>query len=94
VRVRVRYYVLFWLHAGRRREEAVHLLRGATLSHLFGALCERHGPSFTERLVKEGRFHPLCWCLLNGRRLTESELDLPLHDGDEVVLTTPLVVGG
>lgn len=90
----MRYYVLFWLHAGRRREEELELPEGATVETLVAGLGERHGSSFAGKVAEGGRLHPFCWLLLNGRRLERSCLAERLQEGDEVVLTTPLLVGG
>jgi molybdopterin converting factor small subunit len=94
VKVRVRYYVLFWLHAGRLREEEVELPEGATIETLVAGLGERHGASFAESVIADGKLHPFCWLLVNGRRLERSCLHEVVREGDEVVLTTPMVVGG
>jgi molybdopterin converting factor small subunit len=94
VKVRVRYYVLFWLHAGRRREEAVELPDGATVAALVGALGERHGSAFAEQIASDGRLRASCWLLVNRRRLATASLTERLAEGDEVVLTTPMLVGG
>lgn len=94
MRVRVRYYVLFWLHAGRIREEEVELPEGAPVAALLAELGARHGPEFAAKIVGEEGLRASCWLLLNGRRLGPSWLSELLREGDEVVLTTPMLVGG
>ncbi len=78
----------------QEREEQVELPEGATLADLVGVLAGRNGRDFAARVVEGGKVHRFCWCLLNGQRVTDSTLSAALQDQDEVMLTTPLVVGG
>lgn len=93
--VTVKYYTVFSVAAGYRREETVFCPDNTNLVTLLEKLAARYGGRM-EQLVSAmlGENHLAFWILVNGKRAGGSDFSLPLADGDTVILTTPLLVGG
>jgi len=96
LRVKVRYYLIFYLAVGSRLEEILDLKEGTTIGDLLTELIERHGNELARRLWDEdGKLLSTAWILVNGLHCTEeAHSDLELKNGDTVVFTTPMLVGG
>lgn len=96
LKVKVRYYLIFFLAVGSRLEEIICLEEGSTIKDLLTELVERYGDELARRLWDgEGKQRSSAWILVNGLcRAEGTSSDMELKDGDTVVLTTPMLVGG
>lgn len=82
-RIRIELYGIPRLRAGTGRVEVVAATIGAALSALAGACPPLEGTV----LDAVGGLHPAYWLSLNGARfLTAGERDLPLQDGDCLIV--------
>lgn len=93
----MRYYLIFFLAVGSRLEEIIDLEEGSTIGDLLNDLLERHGKELARRLWDDdGKLRPTAWILVNGVCWSAEgdPSDLELKDGDTLVLTTPMLVGG
>jgi molybdopterin converting factor small subunit len=70
-------------------------LPGETVADLVEYLVREHGPGAREALLdEEGRLDPIIQILLNEKEwVVHDDLDVPLHEGDSVILML-LVAGG
>ena len=96
LRVKVRYYLIFFLAVGSRLEEIICIEEGSTIENLLTELVERYGNELARRLWDgDGKLRSSAWILVNGVCWAEGTTsDMELKDGDTVVLTTPMLVGG
>jgi len=96
LKVKVCYYLIFYLAVGSRLEEIVELEEGSTIGNLLVELIGKYGKELAQRLWDDdGKLRSSAWILVNGVCCMEGYTpDLELRDGDTVVLTTPMLVGG
>jgi len=93
--VSVRYYTVFCMATGYCREEKVFCPDNCDLATMLKSLATRYGDRMEQ--IVSGMLtgaHPTFWAIVNGTRVKGSDYFRPLNDGDVVVLTTPLLVGG
>lgn len=94
INVTVRYYIMFFIAAGNLTEEQIALPDGSTLLDLLETIAAKH-KDMAGKLWEKDKLSPIARVIVNNILPPEDPpLDLVLKDGDRVVLTTPLIVGG
>lgn len=75
-------------------EERVAMGDNAVLSDLVEHLCERHGSAYSDLVVTgEGRLRPSTLVILDGEQAVGDSSQLPLENGQTVLLMTPIAGG-
>ncbi|MDD5367907.1 MAG: MoaD/ThiS family protein [Anaerolineaceae bacterium] len=92
IQVRVRYFNLLATYAGTK-SQVVDLDVGVTAAELFSRLAQEHSPAFAEMLLSKGKISPHLRVFRNDAILEVKELNLPLSDGDELLIF-PAISGG
>jgi len=96
VSVTVKYYVLFCIAADYCKIEAFQLKGPSDLGVLLDIICAKYGPQFHQHVFgADGRLKSTAWFIINGKKIdSESLFSVSLTDGDEVIISSPLLVGG
>jgi molybdopterin converting factor small subunit len=75
-------------------EERVAIGDDAVLGDLVEHLCERHGTAYADLVVNsEGRIRPSTLVILDGEQAVGDSSQLPLENGQTVLLMTPIAGG-
>lgn len=95
MKVIVKYYTVICAAAGFCREEHITLKEGHDIYTLLHIISAKYGGpmenAITSLLKSDNK---ILWILVNGYRIKPVHFDKNLREGDVVVLTTPLLVGG
>jgi len=92
--VKVRYYSLYTMITDKYEEE-IELHESATLQCLIHELIKIYGSPLEKKIyAADGRWQKTCWFLVNGKRVAGSANSVLLFDGDEVIITLPMLMGG
>ena len=95
IAVSLKYYLLFYIAAGNKKEEQLEIAVGSTLGQLLEMLSLKYGEEFSQRLWgDEGELLRTAWILKNGKRLDKKQVETIIDDGDVFIITTPMLVGG
>ncbi len=96
VSIKVKYYVLFFIATNYCLEESVQLGNSGSLGELVEILCQKYGEEFRRSIFcPDGSLKSTAWFILNGRRVgTDNPFSVRLNDGDEMIISSPLLVGG
>jgi len=96
VSIKVKYYVLFFIAANYCMEESIQLGKSALLGELVEILCQKYGDEFRCNIFcPDGSIKSTAWFILNGKRIgTDNPLSVLLNNNDEMIISSPLLVGG
>ena len=96
VSIKVKYYVLFFIATNYCLEESVQLNKPASLGGLVETLCQKYGEEFRSSIFcPDGSLKATAWFILNGKRIgMDNPHSVLLNNGDEMIISSPLLVGG
>jgi len=95
IKVTVKFYSIFCVAAGFCREDEIEMESGGDLKILVDLMVLKYGENFRWKLLDgSGNLPITAWILVNGERVDASCFGRRLKEGDEVIFTTPLLVGG
>lgn len=95
MRVKIRYYTVICAAAGFCREEHINLNESHDLYTLLQIISSKYGGQMEKAVASllNGE-NKILWIFVNGYRIKPDQFNVILQEGDVVVLTTPLLVGG
>ncbi|PKM81155.1 MAG: hypothetical protein CVU89_10245 [Firmicutes bacterium HGW-Firmicutes-14] len=65
------------------------------MADLVEVICQKYGDEFRHKIFsREGTLKSTAWFILNGIKLAEDPLSTKLKNGDILILSSPLLVGG
>lgn len=94
--VTVKYYVLFFIATGYCMKELWGLHKTHDLNELLNLIGLKYGDDLRSKLFSpDGALKSTVWFILNGQRIeSDNLLATSLKNGDELIITSPLLVGG
>ncbi|MTI82643.1 MAG: MoaD/ThiS family protein [Firmicutes bacterium] len=95
ITVSVEYYSIFCAAAGFCRREALQLESGRTLWDLVNIIDEKYGQCFWIKVLDhDNKLRITAWVLVNGKKVNLPGFNEKLNNGDKILFSTPLLVGG
>lgn len=94
--VTVKYYALFFIASGYCPADSFNLDQSRNMGELLKLVSTKHGDPMTQRLFdSDDNLKSTTWLILNNKRIDNNTWPtVSLRNGDEIIISSPLLVGG